>query len=982
MGVSDVLAQELNRVYQGNPYLNFAQSMPQLPDRGTNESGIARGVQGIVQGIIASYGANQAQEQERNVYSNLARVLQQPNRVEAALNTPGMERFATTFQMEDLSRKQGLQDTLQKAFIDASFDPKRQIALQRSLPMLKQAGLLGDFQMPEAIPVSQETMGVSTVQPIAPMEQNLAGTINQRAQSLVQQAMGSGQDLSFSDAYKIASDDPALQLQKTQDAKELERISALRDTSSKRQLVANQIAGVLPQYEQIMSPLAVTVGSSLGIPSSQRAADTMARLENVKADLRSMARTPGEGTTSESESRMLTVPASTDVPKETLATIQQTLQERAARERDQADFLETRFKTKGTLQNARAEWQAYENKYPLVTVDPQTGVASVNTTRGDWRQELLGATVPQQQTPSSAPITPPSQAASQEAKPHLIGLPEPRPELMQALYQVESTKNPNAISPKGAIGIGQVMPATGAQELQELGLMPQGVDPIEYTKKALLNPTINKMISERYLAKQLKTFNGDENLALAAYNAGAGAVKSGKAATYKETQAYVPKVMSLVGQAQAAQPQEEIPQQAPQQEQAQPQQQEPGMLQQAAGYINSSPFLSNISDVGVGIAQGATFNTADELAALAESKATGQNYDELLARNRQKFKEARERSPGLTMAGDVVGSVASLPGKLAGGAIQGAKGLKALYEAAKVGGLTGAAYGFGEGEGSGVGGRVDKAVTGGLTGAAVSPLLVGGTQLAGKAIEKFTPTAMKAAEKIAGEIKRLNIDERGSIAGARAAAKPDVSADALLMKSLGAKSADDIIQIQQALSESQKKGGKLLMSDVADDSLGLTVSDLATNPKTATAMNTMREALSGRTAQAPERIDALFQGLGSTGTKRATGQKLAEVGQEILDDIKKPRMERADKLFNEAYEQMEKVDIPENIQKFPLFRTYENAAKKSVDFIDEATIPSNSDPRVVQKMLSDLTSDIQLAKRGAATIASQRGKAVTDRELI
>lgn len=94
----------------------------------------------------------------------------------------------------------------------------------------------------------------------------------------------------------------------------------------------------------------------------------------------------------------------------------------------------------------------------------------------------------------------------------------------------ESRYCADAVSPQGALGLGQLMPGT-AREL--------GVDP--------LDPTENLMGAARYLRTQLDTF-GDTPLALAAYNAGPGAVTTYRGVPpYPETQAYVREVSRLYG---------------------------------------------------------------------------------------------------------------------------------------------------------------------------------------------------------------------------------------------------------------------------------------------------------------------------------------------------------------------------------------------------------------------------------------------------
>lgn len=105
------------------------------------------------------------------------------------------------------------------------------------------------------------------------------------------------------------------------------------------------------------------------------------------------------------------------------------------------------------------------------------------------------------------------------------------PALLHAVILAESRYNADAISRRGAIGLMQLMPDTAAR----------------YKVADAFDANQNIRGGAQYLSYLLKLFDGDLELAIAAYNAGEGAViRNGrKIPPYPETVAYVPKVMAF-----------------------------------------------------------------------------------------------------------------------------------------------------------------------------------------------------------------------------------------------------------------------------------------------------------------------------------------------------------------------------------------------------------------------------------------------------
>lgn len=104
------------------------------------------------------------------------------------------------------------------------------------------------------------------------------------------------------------------------------------------------------------------------------------------------------------------------------------------------------------------------------------------------------------------------------------------PELIHSIIRAESNYDPFAISPKGAMGLMQLMPETAKI----------------YKVKNVFDPQDNIEGGVKYLNDLIKLFNSDTDLVLAAYNAGQEAVKKyGGIPPYPETKSYIKNVMRI-----------------------------------------------------------------------------------------------------------------------------------------------------------------------------------------------------------------------------------------------------------------------------------------------------------------------------------------------------------------------------------------------------------------------------------------------------
>lgn len=136
--------------------------------------------------------------------------------------------------------------------------------------------------------------------------------------------------------------------------------------------------------------------------------------------------------------------------------------------------------------------------------------------------------------PENRVKAPPNIAGVAQYAPHIEAAASEfkvEPALVHAVITAESGYNASAVSRAGAQGLMQLMPQTAAR----------------YEVSDAFDPEQNIRGGVRYLSDLLKLFDNDYRLAVAAYNAGENAVlrHGRKIPPYRETQAYVPKVLRL-----------------------------------------------------------------------------------------------------------------------------------------------------------------------------------------------------------------------------------------------------------------------------------------------------------------------------------------------------------------------------------------------------------------------------------------------------
>ena len=147
-----------------------------------------------------------------------------------------------------------------------------------------------------------------------------------------------------------------------------------------------------------------------------------------------------------------------------------------------------------------------------------------------WTAPILSSAIPSG-TPSSAPCDPVPADLADSLIAENATRQNLKPELLRAVIKKESAFYPCAVSPKGALGLMQLMPATA----EMLGV----TDPFD--------PRQNVDAGAKLLKQLIEKYAGDLPLALSAYNAGPGRVEAaGGVPEISETKNYVADILSAI----------------------------------------------------------------------------------------------------------------------------------------------------------------------------------------------------------------------------------------------------------------------------------------------------------------------------------------------------------------------------------------------------------------------------------------------------
>lgn len=1002
--IANLLAQRQQQIFASQPALVASTAFKPIEVRNDRDAWMQAGAN-LAQGVMGAYGLRSAQNEWDQYRAGLAQILAGSDPMRSFAAAPQYAEFAVPFGQRVFDNNL----EIQKKVAENALDTQRQIEvdnvkaqnqflwsaegqamarrgiLGRSAPVLGGAlpnapvnnvqGLpapapapvqppqplqgMGQGQMPQAGVGPQNAELAPTPQTAFAPTPGAPLTYQERLSKLTDDYLMRG--VPMTQAIQLAEGQLKPELEDTQ--KQLTGLQEARAQAQQLRQLGSTVLGALPGAGQTgpgtgLHSSLYGAGAFFGNDSAESKVTNRQLLDSVLPDVIKSARAAGAGAMSDAEMRLYAGagPGTQQTP-ETNRLLAEAAIERANRVQGLADFKDAYYRRYGTLQGADQLWQQSIESIPVISAGAD-GRPSVQSAP-DWKERLGSVVGLQQPQPPQGPPTGPA-----GGMPPSMASPTVPPALQQAIIQQESGGRPDAVSPKGAVGLMQVMPPTGKEILIKMGRATRDT-PLEQVAEMLKDPEVNTEVGLRYYTKLLSDYNGDEELALAAYNAGPGRVNRALKAPGPDTFAGIKNALP-----------------------SETRKYVPGVLGKAAKLGNE--FFTEVGNVGRQVLDGVMMGTADEAIGAIRSQFSGKPYEEEVAAVRQSMQADRRDNPVTSIAANVVGGVAS-PVNKALGAVgllgKGATALGTIGRSIGGGAVLGGAYGFGSGEGAvptisnpnptiadDVINRLPDALMGatvGTAGGAIIPAIGAATRGAVNAV----PTRLKAGignmvaelpERTKGAFKAMNpmANERGSIilpgddiaAAADDAAKAVMSrkpteAELMTYKMLGDAASPD--QIRKALVDivnANSRGGQMLLAEAIDQPAAYGQARFVGTRPNVNALKFVEE----RAAEAPERIK---KALGASDDAITGAASFRNAAQNILEEAENTRTFQTSPLFRDAIRKkplLESEKLTELI-KSPRIKEAIASAQKDVE---NSRLPKNH-TRVLQDALSWLNAEIQ-----------------------
>lgn len=532
--LGEALLEYRPQMYANNPLFTAGTGMINFGSKyGTGQDPISdalvRALGQVGGGFLAGYGQSQVEKD----YGDLVSALQSGRAQDAETNPlyPQVKDIVAAKNLDYERQKQAEEEEQRQKFGQALALTAAQEQVKRGIAGGPISGI--DFT-PEggvrlqyaALPEKQKQETLSGFE-MTPFQQKIAETA--KAYRLQDPTLTANAAMEAAQKLHAGEFSQSSELRK--------RATTLYETADKVESIAAQAEGFIEQAGRTggifapggMGDRASWVASAFSDSEAAKRA-AQAQLEALKPENLKANYVKGTGALSDYEAKTYlgSGPSAEKSPTENKALAAR-YKEIAKWDREKAAFLEFWGDTFGSANGVDKAWSDYKQNYPLFAKDKESAKIVSNDDRPsaiEWFK-------------AGAPKVEATEYKGRDA-------PNISSDLLEAVKQVESGGNVNAVSPAGAQGAMQIMPATGVEIWKRMGGAPESYDP--------RNQVQQQAIASYHLLESKKRFGGDEDLALAAYNAGDPAVKRAiqatggktfeeiKSALPKETQDYVPKV--------------------------------------------------------------------------------------------------------------------------------------------------------------------------------------------------------------------------------------------------------------------------------------------------------------------------------------------------------------------------------------------------------------------------------------------------------